>query len=144
MTCPLSPDEVNKAAYKRSTKGKLAGYAKTDAGFNADAFGTLYDRTINATVMPSDTGSTITFRATLKKRWPTIVIAAFLFTLWPGVYFTDSLLSTWFSWYRLSFWWTCAWYIPLTLLAIPVLIKQFRQSELASWIHAHEVIDNLE
>lgn len=143
ITTTMSPDEVSQSAYKLSTKGKLAGYAKSSDGFSADVFGTLYDRTLHATVSASSEGSEIRFASTLNKKFPVIVIVAFLFTLWPGVYFTDSLLSTWFSWYRLSIWMTSAWYIPLTLLAVPVLLKQYKQSELAGWIHAHETIDTL-
>lgn len=143
ITTAIPTKQVFKMVERKAYKGKLAGYARTGVGFYVDAFGTLYDRTLQAKVSSVSEGSELHFTATLNKKFPALVIVSVLFTIWPGVYFTDSLLSTWFYWYTLSIWLTAAWYVPLTVLSVPVLLKHYRKSELASWIHAHEVIDEL-
>jgi hypothetical protein len=44
-------------------------------------------------------------------------------TVYPGVLLTDSLLATYFLWYPRSIWFTCAWYLPITVLPVPWMWK---------------------
>jgi hypothetical protein len=145
---PMPAAELQKALAQRAKQGKLAGYqAQGPRSFSLDAAGGLYERTLIATII-SDTAdkddhTEIWFEGTLNRTTPIIVIAVLIFTLWPGVWFTDSVLSTWFGWYRMGIWWTCAWYIPLTLLALPVFWANFKKSERESWADAEKGIEKI-
>jgi hypothetical protein len=140
--------DLQTALALRAKQGKLPGYTRlSDRAFELEAFGSLYDRTLTATII-SDTAdkdehTEIWFEGRLKRMMPIAVIAVLIFTIWPGVWLTDSLLGVWFNWYRLNIWWTSAWYIPLTLLAIPAFWAHFKKSEKASWEHARETIGKL-
>lgn len=145
---PMPAADLQKAMAQRAKQGKLAGYqAQGVRSFTLDAAGGLYERTLIATII-SDTAdkddhTEIWFEGKLKRGTPIIVIVVLIFTIWPGVWFTDSVLSTWFSWYRMGFWWTCAWYIPLTLLAVPVFWANFKKSERESWADAEKAIEKI-
>ncbi|MCA9282702.1 MAG: hypothetical protein KDA30_11735 [Phycisphaerales bacterium] len=113
-----------------STRGKLPGFVKRgERAFEATVFGEPYDRVLVAGVRDSgDGGSVIEGEVRLKRKMPTIMIVVFLFTIWPGVWLTDSLMVTYFSWYPRKMWVTVAWYVPLCLLALPALWKQWKKS----------------
>jgi hypothetical protein len=64
-------------------------------------------------------------------------------SIWPGVWFTDSMLSTYFDWYPRSQWFTYAWYIPLSLLGIPAMWKFFKHSEKKTHAESLEVIKKI-
>lgn len=140
--------ELQKALAQRAKQGKLAGYQpQGPRSFTLDAAGGLYERTLIATII-SDTAdkdehTEIWFEGKLKRTIPIVVIAVLIFTLWPGVWLTDSILSTWFGWYRMGIWWTCAWYIPLTLLAVPGFWAHFKKSERESWADAEKAIGKI-
>lgn len=126
---PHSPAEVMARVWALSTRGKLPGFEKRgERSFAATVFAEPYDRVLEATVADAGAGSRLTGRVRLKRKMPAIMIAVFLFTIWPGVWLTDSLLVTYFSWYPREFWVTIAWYVPLCLLAIPPLWKQWKKS----------------
>lgn len=144
----MGAGQLQNALSLRAKQGKLAGYQKqTERSFTLDAAGGIYERTLIATII-SDTAdkdehTEIWFEGKLKRTIPIVVIVVLVFTLWPGVWLTDSILSTWFNWYRLGIWWTSAWYIPLTLLAVPAVWAQFKKSERESWEDAHKAIEKI-
>ncbi len=144
----MNAKDLQKALAARAKQGKLAGYQKqTERSFSVDASGGLYERTLLATII-SDTAdkdehTEIWFEGRLKRTIPIVVIAVLIFTIWPGVWLTDSILSIWFNWYRLGIWWTCAWYIPLTLLAVPAFWAQFKKSGRESWAEAQKAIGKI-
>jgi hypothetical protein len=145
---PMPASDLQQALSQRAKQGKLAGYQKqSERTFTLDAAGGIYERTLIATII-SDTAdkdehTEIWFEGKLKRTIPIVVIVVLVFTLWPGVWLTDSILSTWFNWYRLGIWWTSAWYIPLTLLAVPAFWAQFKKSERESWEDAHKAIEKI-
>ncbi len=129
---------------KLSRRGKLAGFEKTSpTTFHAAAFGMLYDRLFVGEISPTETGSHLRMHTELKRTLPTVVAVVYLLTLWPGVLLTDSMLTTYFSWYPRATWVTYAWYIPLTLLAIPALRAQFRASQRAARAHGQETAQKI-
>jgi hypothetical protein len=144
----LGAGQLQNALSLRAKQGKLAGYEKRgERSFTLDAAGGLYERTLVATIISdtndNDDHTEIWFEGRLKKTVPIVVIAVLIFTIWPGVWLTDSILGVWFNWYRLNIWWTSAWYIPLTLLAVPAFWAQFRKSERESWDDAHKAIEKI-
>lgn len=151
LVSPLPPDEVVSRLSALSKRGKLAGFelAHNDKRgsarhFHVLAFGHPFDRQLHAEVTAEQSGgSCITFRSHLLRKLPAIVILSTIISIWPGVWFTDSMLSTYFSWYPRWSWFTEAWYIPLTLLSIPALWKYFKKSEVKTHAEALETIQKI-
>jgi hypothetical protein len=140
---------VLEALLRRSQQGKLPGFrraspaATSPPGFIVDIHGTIYDRDLLGAIHSAPHGSEIRFTSRLRRRLPWIVILITIFTFWPGVLLTDSLLTTWFSWYPKQMWVTAAWYFPLCVLTIPVLWKQYKASEKAAEAHLRETLAKL-
>lgn len=148
LTTSKSPDQVIASLQSLSKRGKLPEFQVLESHgtarrFSVLAFGSPYDRDLFGDIHAEGSGSRITFTSRLKRKMPTIMIATMIVSLWPGVWLTDSMLSTYFSWYPRQFWITCAWYLPLTLAAIPYLWKQYRSSELLTHAEAHETIEKI-
>lgn len=148
ITTPHDAAECLRRAERLSKRGKLPGFARSAAKgpglFTCAAFGAPFDYQliIDHWQMGNDRG--ITFRAERLKRLPTIYAIVLALTVWPGVIFTDSLLNTWFGWYPNPWWFTWAWYIPLTLFPIPWIWRSVsRKSEASALGHAYEQIEKL-
>lgn len=127
---PLPAVEVMRRLSMLSTRGKLPGFVKKgEREFSATVFAEPYDRRLDARVVEAGSGSRIEGGVRLKAKVPALMIGALVFTIWPGVWLTDSLMATYFtSWYPKELWVTAAWYVPLTLLALPPLWKQWTRS----------------
>ncbi len=140
ITTELDPAECQARAAKLSKRGKLPGYAPDPGLFSCAAFGAPFDERLVA----QHTGSGVSFRAERLKKLPVIYAVVLALTVWPGVVFMDSLLNTWFGWYPNPWWFTWAWYIPLTALPIPWLWRSLTRKSRASALgHAHEQIARL-
>jgi hypothetical protein len=61
-------------------------------------------------------GTTLRFEMARLPRMPLIFVVVLALTVWPGVWITDSMLKTYFTWYTIETWW---WYIPITVLPLP-------------------------
>ena len=142
----LPPAEVMSRVERRSKQGKLPGYAREGAGadgaspaFVVAAFGKPFDKALRGEVLvQADGGSLLRFTLRWTRRLPAIAIGLLVFTVFPGVLLTHSLLGVWFLSYPSATWVTAAWYLPLCALALPVLVKQFRASSAAAGEHADE------
>lgn len=136
LLSPYAPEEAMRRLRSLATKGKLPDFetpedssagALHDPSFRVLVFGTPYDRLLIGRIAPDGSGgSRVEFASRLRPKLPVVFVVVVLLSLWPGVWLTHSMLVTYFSWYRIQTWW---WYIPLTLLVIPALWKQFRKSE---------------
>lgn len=138
----LDRDEIARRAKRLSERGKLPGYEGNpgDGLFECAAFGNPFDYRL---VASHETGK-LSFQAKLKAKMPAIFWVVLVFTIWPGVLFTDSLLNTWFGWYPNETWITYAWYMPLTVLPLPWLHKSvMAKTRLAALVHAHEQIHRI-
>ncbi|MGP1345723.1 MAG: hypothetical protein ACTS3F_03535 [Phycisphaerales bacterium] len=161
---PMPPDGVVGALETASRRGKLPGFRSLppppEPGARrvcCDVFGSPYDRDLIITILPArahqegarhadpaaPTGSTLRFESRLRRKFPAAVAIVMALAIWPGVWMTDSLLVSYFSWYPRAGWVTPAWYIPLTLLAIPALWKQYRKSESGAAVEAASVVDKI-
>jgi hypothetical protein len=140
---PLPPEAIVERLAFASRRGRLAGFEAAQGGglFGVAAFGQPFDRVLIAEVERGDGGSTLEFRSALLKKWPVIFIVVTLFTIWPGVWLTNSLFITYFPSYP---WWgvqTWMWYLPLTVLPLPWMVKSmWRKSEAAAHDSAHRAI----
>ncbi|MEM9082314.1 MAG: hypothetical protein AAGB34_01875 [Planctomycetota bacterium] len=141
---PQDPTGVLASLRALSKAGRLPGYEQRSGGtFECAIFGGLFDRTLRGRIEASASGSKITMRVTLDRKVPAILLAALVFSIWPGVWLLHSLLTTYFGWYPNPEWVTWAWYIPLTLLGLPVLWKQFRAARAAAAADLLEVLQKV-
>lgn len=150
LTTTLTPDQVIQRLQALAKRGKLPDFKILDEGvsptarrFQMLAFGSPYDRDLFGEARRESTTTAISFTSRLKRKFPIIVIVTMIVSLWPGVWLTDSMLSTYFSWYPRQFWVTCAWYLPLTLAAIPMLWKQYTKSERLTHAETLETIQKI-
>lgn len=123
MSCASPLDAVATLAKIRlhSRRGKLPNFAEVPGAarsFRIAAFGHPFDHVLTGVVTPSATGSLIAFSLRMARRVPLIMGAIVLVTIWPGVWLTDSMLTTYFSGYEFATW---MWYIPVTVLPIPFM-----------------------
>lgn len=139
----LTPEAITDKLAFASRRGRLAGYEAGQGGglFGVAAFGHPFDRVLIAEARKADGGTALVFRTMLPMKWPATFIAVTIFTIWPGVWLTDSLLKTYFASYP---WWgvqTWMWYLPLTVLPLPWMIKSmWRKSEAIAHDSAHRAI----
>lgn len=148
IECGLPPSEVLARLLARAKRGKLAGYAalgtvagSSGAHFRASVFGQPYDRELIGSIASTpEGGSRVTFRSRLLTKLPAIMIVVTVLTFQPGLWLTDQMLKIYFDWYRIPTWW---WYMPLVLLSLPVLWKQYTKSELAAAADARAVIEGI-
>jgi hypothetical protein len=140
ITTPHDSAECKRRAERLSKRGKLPGYEPDPGLFACAAFGAPFDYRLVA----NHAEGRLTFRAERLKKLPAIYAIVLAITVWPGVVFTDSLLNTWFGWYPNAWWFTWAWYIPLTLFPIPWIWRSVARKSRASALgHAYEQIEKL-
>lgn len=147
----LPPSEVLARLLALAKRGKLSGYEalgshpnqSVGAAFRVSAHGEPYDRELIASVVPDvagDGGSVIRFESRLLKKLPAVMIVLTVLTIQPGLWLTDSMLRLYFSWYQIETWW---WYLPLVLLSLPMLWKQFKRSEAAAASEVRRVVSDI-
>ncbi len=145
---PHDAAECVNRARRLSTRGKLPGFVDTSANgpglFTCAAFGAPFDYRLVIDHWNIGDFNAITFRAERFKKLPAIFALVLVLTVWPGVVLTDSLLNTWFAWYPNPWWFTWAWYIPLTALPIPWIWRSVAaKSRASALLHGHEQIDRI-
>lgn len=146
LTTPLGSEQVLSNVRKLSKRGKLPGFETECPGlFRVAAFGTPFDYTLTCHAHADEEGTSLRFVLERLNRVPIIFAAILIFTVWPGVILTDSLLATWFGfysrWSQEMPWLTYAWYLPTTVLPIPWLWKGWSKKSLAgAEEHAREQI----
>lgn len=146
----LAPEAVVARLQAAAKGGRLAGFQPAGAGvlFSAAIFGEPFDRTLEARAERTAEGATVLrFSSRLNMKLPLIFGIVIAFTIWPGVWITDSMLGTYSSWYgaKVGFWGTCLWYLPLTVLPLPWALRRLlRKSEAACAASAAEVVGKIQ
>jgi hypothetical protein len=137
----LSPAAFLAAADAASKAGKLPGFEKTKGYFSTLLFGAPFDRVMDTTATDQGGKTIVRFRSRLLWKIPSIFVILIVFSIWPGVTLTDSLLRTYFTGYTIQTWW---WYLPLTVLPLPWYIpKTVKKSEASCLLAAMENIQLL-
>jgi len=131
VRAPAPPVEAMRRLAAASKRGKLPGFERrAETEFRALVYGEPFDREVVGRVRPEGEGSVIALELRLMKKIPAIAIVTVIITIWPGVWLTDSLIQTYFASYPNEFWITAAWYLPITVLPLPwILRKVWRKSE---------------
>lgn len=155
LRAPLTPSQIVERLDKASRRGKLAGFRRSDnptSAFHIEVFGKYFDRRLLVEMSPAASGTTdaaapsttLRFDNRVKPLRVWIFWLFILISIWPGVSLTDSILATYFSWYPREFWFTCAWYLPLTILPVPWMwLTAWRQSARVADSEARESIGKI-
>lgn len=142
----MPPEAVIAKLDHMARRGRLPGFERTGPStFEAAAFGAPFDRTLVGRAVDAGAGtSRVDLTTRLQWKAPLIMIAAIAFTIWPGVWLTDSLMATYFRWYPTEFWVTAAWYLPLTVLPLPWIgVRIWRKSEREARASAEKAIEKI-
>ncbi len=128
----LSPAGVMDRVRTASKRGRLPGFREIDgATFAVLAFGVPFDRELIVRVEASGAGTALLARPVLLKRNPVLFAAVLIFTIWPGVAITKSMIP--WEPFGIPF---EAWYLPLTIIPTPFvwmsLIKKSSRTTFAS------------
>lgn len=134
IVSPLDSGEAMTAMERAGRRGRLPGFEKlTGRTFRVDCDSIPFEYAIAGTIeggtadAPEGAGSRITLRVYRKQLMPMIFAVVLIFTVWPGVWLTDSLIATYWSayggWSRSMPWLTYAWYLPITALPLPWIWK---------------------
>lgn len=140
----LDPEKIAEKLSGLSRRGKLPGYVPKSGGFLTLAYGWVYDFDLEGTFRRGASETAIAFRLSVKPKMPWIVALSLALSVFPGVWITDSMLSTYFDWYPREFWKTCAWYLPLSVLPIPWVWKTaMNRSRAEAEASAQELIERI-
>lgn len=128
---PMSPSEAIRRLDRASKQGRLPGFERRgELRFRALVYGEPFDREMLCDVRAEGDGCVLGCRLRLLKRLPTVAIALIVVSIWPGVWLTDSMIQTYFPGYPNAFWVTAVWYLPLTVVPLPwILRSMWRKSE---------------
>ena len=129
-------------------RGKLAGFETHRAGspilFQLEAPGAPFDHALEATPAQGSGETRLSLRLRMLPKLPAMFGLLILFTIWPGVWLTHSMLRAYFSFYTYPEWITWAWYIPFTVLPLPwMLAKVVRRSRESAYASALESVEIL-
>jgi hypothetical protein len=131
---------VDRAA-RLAKQGKVPGFHQSDAGFRFTAFGEPLDYTVAVSAVPSGSSTELKADGRLPAKMPILIALLTVISVWPGMYLTDSMLRTYFSWYTMPTW---VWYLPLMVLPVPVFFwRAVKKSRAAAVQHAEEVLDTI-
>jgi len=142
-----SPHEVVETLDRAARRGRLPGFRSLpETGrFAAAAFGEPFDRELVGACVKHDSATRIDFTLRPLLRMPLIALLIVVLTIWPGVWLTDSILTTYFPGYPRAPWVTPAWYLPITVLpALWTGPRMWRRSARAADRSAREATDKIQ
>ena len=133
ISAGLECDAALTALERAGRRGRLPGFARKDSRtFTLDCDAIPFEYEIRGRIEPAPDQADppharVTLRISRKKLMPTIFAATLIFTVWPGVWLTDSLIATYWAaygrWTESMPWLTYAWYLPIATLPLPWLWK---------------------
>jgi hypothetical protein len=136
----LSPEVVRDLLGTAARKGKMPGLMNASvpgAVFGISDFGHPFESVLQGHLSEGR----ISFTIRLKPLMPLVTLAILIATVWPGVWFTDSMLRTYFSGYQYQTW---MWYLPLTIPTVPwVMWSTIKKSRVSARADAPELIEKV-
>ena len=128
---PLTRAEAMRRLDRSSKQGNLPGFEQRgDERFRALVYGDPFDRELLGVIRDDGEGCAIDLELRLLKKTPSMAVALVVISIWPGVWLTDSMIQTYFPGYPNAFWVTAVWYLPLTVIPLPWMMrKMWRKSE---------------
>ncbi len=161
---PKAPTEILAKLASVSKMGRLPGFVPNPAAgaFQVSVLAGVFDHDLRASMIAKGResggdsegeggeqggdavgGTRIAFELVLRRRLPIIMIVVLILTVWPGLPVTDSMLRLYFTAYHESgvqTWW---WYLPLVVISMPPMWKQFQRSRREAHKEAEVVIKHL-
>ncbi len=142
LTVDLAPADIILRLDALARRGKLADFHPAENGsaaFVLTAYGQPFDYTLTATASADGPRTTISYSLRQQRKAPVITILVIVFTIWPGVWLTDSMLKTYWDAYRFPTW---IWYLPLTVLPLPWMwMRMARRSQQSAEVHSAELAE---
>ncbi|MEK6703566.1 MAG: hypothetical protein AABZ53_14995 [Planctomycetota bacterium] len=141
VRCPLASAPAIERLALASKRGRMPGFRQGDPrggiAFSAAVWGAPFDRELHGTIQEQgDAGIEIRFTSPLLLKMPIIFAVVIAFSIWPGVWLTDSLIPGSWGWPP-----TWMWYLPLTILPLfYYLPRTWNKSVQAAWASTHETI----
>lgn len=132
VTSEMSKAEVLAALERAGRRGRLPGFSRLEGeAFRLDCDSIPFEHEILGSVVSEPETQTAGCRLKMsvrrKRLMPTVFAATLIFTVWPGVWLTDSLIATYWStygrWTESTPWLTYAWYLPIAALPLPWVWK---------------------
>ncbi|MFG0259936.1 MAG: hypothetical protein ACF8LK_06240 [Phycisphaerales bacterium JB041] len=124
----LDATETLAALERAGRRGRLPGFSRIEGDtFRLDCDAIPFEHEIRGRVEPDagreGGGCRVAMSVRRKPVMPTVFAATLVFTVWPGVWLTDSLIATYWSaygrWTESMPWLTYAWYLPIAALPLP-------------------------
>ncbi len=145
LVSPKSPRAAIDACEALARAGKLPGFHRlAPTSCSSRIFGQPFDRDLIVEASEAPIGSVVRLHTRLRRKFPAIFILVAIFTVWPGVWLTDSLIQTYFT--GASSWIikTWMWYLPLSIIPLPFAAKSmWRKSQHAAAEHFAEVQERI-
>ncbi|MBI1190926.1 MAG: hypothetical protein GC200_09635 [Tepidisphaera sp.] len=152
VAAPALPEALVVALPREEVVARLDGLARRgklpectlDRGevlFSVHAYGAPFDSVLEGVTRSGGQPLRIDLRLRMLPKLPVIFALIILLTIWPGVWLTDSMLRTYFSWYDFQTW---MWYLPVTIIPLPWTLRgMVRRSRLAAQICAAELLADI-
>lgn len=146
LATKLSPEQVVATLEAQAKRGKMPGFKRggEPGAFSVAAFGEPFDRELHGVARAAPGGGAIVeFSLRLPMKLPIVYVAIIIFTIQPGMWLTDSMLKTYWTWY-LEHVKTWMWYVPLVVLPLPYIAwRQWTRSARASSESAHKAAQDI-
>ena len=132
VTSGLTKAEAFAALERAGRRGRLPGFSRLDGdAFRLDCDAVPFEYEIVGRVAsetdPETAGCRFAVSVGRKRIMPIVFAATLIFTVWPGVWLTDSLIATYWPtygrWTESMPWLTYAWYLPIAALPLPWVWK---------------------
>ncbi len=141
---PLDAGEITRRLDLAARRGRLPGYAATEGAagtlFEVRDFGAPFEGVLRARLE----GGVLRFSTAVQPRVPAIMAVILLLTIWPGVWFTESALASFFPSTPYMWEWTWWWYLPLAIASAPwVMWSAMKKSRASIHSGAHELIGKI-
>lgn len=144
----LADDEIRARLARAARRGELPGYHAAPAAPTGRSAGPLFTITdfgfpFESRLLGRREPEAIAFEIKLKPLLPAIFIALLLLSVWPGVWFTESMLETYLPGTLLTkwVWW---WYMILTVPFLPwAMWAAIKKSRLSARAEAERLLEKI-
>lgn len=143
LVVAMTPERIVETLEVQARRGKMPGFQACAKGrgelFLFTDFGTPFESVLSARATDAGGGVTkLSWRVAMKPRLPIVYLAVLVFTVWPGVWLTDSMIRTYWTGYDYSTW---MWYLPLTAPFVPwAMWSSIKKSRASARAEAAELV----